>query len=84
MAFPDMVSTDARGYKQVNYAELPYLMLQAIRELKQDNDQLRQQVRELAGRPSVQAGDGISQLRREVEELRAMLAQLAAERSPVK
>ena|SRR5215469_752978 len=28
--FPDMVSTDEAGYKNVNYGELPYLMLQAI------------------------------------------------------
>jgi hypothetical protein len=36
-----MVSTDERGYKQVNYSELPYLMLQSIRELKGENDSLR-------------------------------------------
>ena len=39
--FPDMVSTDQAGYKRVNYGALPYLMLQAIRELKAGNDQLR-------------------------------------------
>ena len=43
--FPDMVSTDANGYKQVNYSQLPYLMLQAIRELKTENDALRDQLK---------------------------------------
>jgi len=39
--FPDMVSTDQAGYKRVNYGELPYLMLQAIRELKAESDNLK-------------------------------------------
>jgi hypothetical protein len=39
--FPELVSVDAKGFKQVDYGELPYLMLQAIRELKGENDRLR-------------------------------------------
>jgi Chaperone of endosialidase len=39
--FPEMVSSDEAGYKRVNYGELPYLMLQAIRELKAQNDELK-------------------------------------------
>ena len=31
--FPDMVATDGRGFKMVNYSELPYLTLAAVREL---------------------------------------------------
>jgi hypothetical protein len=45
--FPDMVSTDEAGYKRVNYGELPYLMLQAIRELKTENDNLRERLQRL-------------------------------------
>jgi hypothetical protein len=41
--FPDMVATDERGYKAVNYSELPLLLLQAVRELKSENDTLRQE-----------------------------------------
>jgi hypothetical protein len=41
--FPDLVTTDARGFKMVNYSELPYLMLQAIKELKSENDALKEQ-----------------------------------------
>ncbi len=44
--FPEMVAVDAHGYKTVNYSELPYLMLTAIRELKTENDSLRAQLAE--------------------------------------
>ena len=37
-----MVSVDERGLKRVNYGELPYLMLQAIRDLKTQNDDLKE------------------------------------------
>jgi hypothetical protein len=39
--FPNMVAVDERGYKAVNYSQLPLLLLQAVRELKADNDALR-------------------------------------------
>ena len=44
--FPEMVGVDAHGYKTVNYSELPYLTLIAIRELKTENDSLRAQLAE--------------------------------------
>jgi hypothetical protein len=43
--FPDMVSTDQAGYKRVNYGELPLLMLQAIRELKAENEKLQEELK---------------------------------------
>ena len=55
--FPEMVATDERGYKAVNYSELPYLTLQAVKELKAksdkleaENDALKAQVAALAER----------------------------------
>ena len=45
--FPEMVSTGQDGFKRVNYSELPYLMLQAIRELKAENDDLKQRIQRL-------------------------------------
>ena len=42
--FPEMVSTDERGYKMVNYSELPYLTLQAVKDLKAENDALKVKV----------------------------------------
>jgi hypothetical protein len=41
---PELVSTDAQGYKAVNYSELPLLSIQAIKELKAENDSLKQQL----------------------------------------
>jgi hypothetical protein len=43
--FPELVTEDARGFKQVNYSELPYLMLQGIRDLKAENDNLREEMK---------------------------------------
>jgi BMFP domain-containing protein YqiC len=45
--FPAMVATDENGYKMVNYSELPYLTLAAIRELRAENEALRARVSEL-------------------------------------
>jgi len=33
-----------RSYKQVNYSQLPYLMLQAIRELKAEKDAMQEKL----------------------------------------
>jgi len=44
--FPEMVMVDTNGFKMVNYSELPYLTLAAIRELKTENDSLRAQLAE--------------------------------------
>jgi hypothetical protein len=38
---PELVSTDAQGYKAVDYSKLPLLAIQAIRELKEKNDALQ-------------------------------------------
>jgi len=50
--FPEMVSVDKDGFKNVNYSELPYLMLQAIRDLKAENDNLRDRIQRLENAPS--------------------------------
>jgi hypothetical protein len=52
--FPEMVSTDPSGLKAVNYSEVSMLLLQAIRELKAENDSLRHELRRLDRR--LQAG----------------------------
>ncbi|HUU34703.1 MAG TPA: tail fiber domain-containing protein, partial [Vicinamibacterales bacterium] len=38
---PEIVTTDADGFKAVDYAKLPLLLLQALRELKDENDALK-------------------------------------------
>ena len=70
--FPEMVSADARGFKMVNYSELPYLTLAAIRELKTENDALRSQLAERQRE--------LENLRQQVVAVEARLARL--ERPP--
>lgn len=38
---PELVTTDETGFKAVRYSALPLYMLQAIKELKAENDQLK-------------------------------------------
>jgi hypothetical protein len=71
--FPEMVATDERGYKLVNYSELPYLTLAAIRELRIENDTLREQ---LAARQRE-----LQELRQQVVAVGARLARLERPRS---
>jgi len=44
---PELVETDSDGYKAVNYSQLPLLTIQAVKELKAENDALKQRVAEL-------------------------------------
>jgi hypothetical protein len=74
--FPEMVSVDAQGFKMVNYSELPYLTLAAIRELKTENDSLRAQ---LAERQRV-----LEELQQEVVSVQARLARLEKPQSRAK
>lgn len=45
-AFPDLVVTDEDGYRAVNYSKLPLYTIQAVIELKEENDSLKQQLAE--------------------------------------
>ena len=44
---PELVETDSDGYKAVDYSKLPLLTLQAVKELKDENDALKARVAEL-------------------------------------
>jgi len=66
--FPEMVAVDAHGFKMVNYSELPYLTLVAIRELKTENDSLRAQLAERQRE--------LEELRQQVVSVQARLARL--------
>jgi hypothetical protein len=57
--FPEMVSRDAGGFKKVNYSELPYLMLQAIRDLKAENDDLRDRIQRLEEKAASPLTEGV-------------------------
>lgn len=41
---PEIVTTDAAGYKAVDYSKLPLLAIQAIKELKEQNDALERRL----------------------------------------
>jgi ethanolamine utilization microcompartment shell protein EutS/prefoldin subunit 5 len=82
--FPELVETDARGYKKVNYSELPYLTLAAVGELKTQQEaglaaagaeagSLAAQVQELRRKDEV-----IVRLRQQVAALQAGQQELAA------
>jgi len=66
--FPELVSVDAHGYKTVNYSELPYLTLAAIRELKRENDSLRAQL--------ARTDQNLQERSKQIEELREQIASL--------
>jgi len=44
---PELVATDSDGYKAIDYSKLPLLTIQAVKELKAENDALKQRVAEL-------------------------------------
>ena len=41
---PELVTEDEGGFKLVRYHKLPLLTLEAVKELKAENDTLRQQL----------------------------------------
>jgi hypothetical protein len=43
---PELVGEDAEGYKTVDYSKLPLMLLQSIKELKAENDALKQRLQE--------------------------------------
>lgn len=51
--FPELVSTNSEGYEEVNYSALPLYTLEAVKELKQQNDALRAQNASLEARVRV-------------------------------
>ena len=65
---PELVTTDEDGYKRIDFSELPLLAIQAIRELKAENDSLRTQQTQFASKVDLQQA--------EISELREMLMSL--------
>jgi hypothetical protein len=41
--YPELVSTDTQGFKSVNYAQLTPVLIEAVKELATENEQLRAQ-----------------------------------------
>ncbi|MBZ5545255.1 MAG: tail fiber domain-containing protein [Acidobacteriia bacterium] len=79
--FPEMVGQDERGYKTVDYTRLPLLLLQAVRELKAENELLQQVDRELKSENTRLREQMQSQLRAQAAELENLKAELAEGRA---
>ncbi len=47
---PELVSTDAAGFKQIDYSKLPLLTIQAVKELKAENTALKQMLSKIEAR----------------------------------
>lgn len=60
-ALPELVITDGEGFKAVDYSKLPLLTIQAVKELKAENDELK------AGTESLK--QRVAELERLVREL---------------
>jgi hypothetical protein len=73
--FPYMVTVGEDGYRKVNYGQLPYLLLQGVRELKARNDSLRAEVGGLE-RASAQKDVQIAAMSRQIEQLRQAQEQM--------
>jgi len=73
--FPEMVTMGNDGYRRVNYGVLPYLVLQGLRELKEDNDKLRTEA-QAERKKNAQARAEIAKLRQAAASTEARVARL--------
>jgi chaperonin cofactor prefoldin len=73
--YPELVSTDAQGYKAINYAQLAPVLIEALKELKAENDLL--QTRHAALETQVAADHA------DLQTLQHQLARLLGEAAPV-
>jgi hypothetical protein len=74
--FPEMVTMGNDGYRRVNYGQLPYLLLEGVRELKESNDSLRAEAK-VQRKQNQQARAEIAELRRSAAATDTRVARLA-------
>ena len=74
--FPEMVTMGKDGYRRVNYGQLPYLLLEGVRELKASNDSLRAEAKSQR-KQNEQAQAEIAMLRRAAAATDTRVAKLA-------
>jgi hypothetical protein len=77
---PELVVTDGDGYKAVDYSQLPLLTIQAVKELKTENDALKHRVAGLStdNERLAQRVAEIDPLKQRVAELERMMAAMLA------
>jgi hypothetical protein len=71
--FPELVETDRDGFKAVNYSALPLLTIQAVKELKAENDALKHRVADL----ETQAGENHT-LKQRLGDLERVISDILA------
>lgn len=64
---PELVVTNDDGFKAIGYSKLPLLTIQAVKELKAENDALKQRVAQLE--PLKTENDALKQRVTEIEPL---------------
>jgi chaperonin cofactor prefoldin len=69
---PELVAADGDGYKAVDYSKLPLLTIQAVKELKAENDTLKAQVAALTQQVEHDP------LKQRVAELERVIAEMVA------
>jgi trimeric autotransporter adhesin len=70
---PELVATDGDGYKAVDYSKLPLLTIQAVKELKSENDALKKENDAVKQRIAE-----LDPLKQRVAELERLVAELLA------
>jgi hypothetical protein len=83
---PELVSTDSDGYKAIDYSKLPLLTIQAMKELKAENNTLKQRMTELEPlqqrvaelEPLTKRVAEIDVLKQRVAELEQLVAEMLA------
>ena len=71
--FPELVSTDANGYKSVNYIGVVPVLVEAVRTLKHDNDDKQKQIDTLRAQVEV-----LQTQAKENADIKKQIAELAA------
>ena len=66
---PELVVTNDDGFKAVDYSELPLLTIQAVKDLKSENDALKQRVAELEKADPEALKQRVAELERLVNDL---------------
>jgi hypothetical protein len=67
--YPELVSTDDKGYKSVDYSKMTPILVEAIKDLKQENDALKSELEKLKSDFKSSVEKNI----KDIESIKAML-----------
>ncbi|RZK18730.1 MAG: hypothetical protein EOO43_12295, partial [Flavobacterium sp.] len=75
MLFPELVETDEKGYKSVDYARLTPVLVEAIKELKKENDRIINENIGIREQSAFISKENAS-IRKDVESLKTLILQV--------